>query len=80
MLTWMLPAASLLNALESEQEGEANGRSPAACAAASPAFAIPPPALPAACRTLLEQHQWCLVCEAPADCASVAVSLRVSAG
>jgi len=46
-------------------------------AAASPTFAIPPPAVPASCRGLLERHEWCLLCEATSS-DQLAVQLRVS--
>ncbi|KAI7838354.1 hypothetical protein COHA_007922 [Chlorella ohadii] len=80
MLTWTLPAAHRRQALGAEgSDGNvAAGTAVAAsmsAAAASPTFAIPPPALPASCRGLLERHEWCLVCETAAP-DQLAVQLR----
>lgn len=75
MLTWTLSATSLHGALAAKGvQGTAMATTSAA--GASPPFAIPPPALPTACRELMERHEWCLVCET--DGAGMKVQLRVS--
>lgn len=76
MLTWTLPTTSLHQALAAKGE-QATAMATNSAACASPPFAIPPSALPSACRALLERHEWCLVCRAPgAD--QLLVQLRVS--
>jgi hypothetical protein len=49
------------------------GRPAAACV--SRPFGMPPPSLPAACKDLLAEHRWCLVCVLANG---VSMSLRVS--
>ncbi|EFN57062.1 hypothetical protein CHLNCDRAFT_143806 [Chlorella variabilis] len=67
--TWRLRLSELLPSLEAcGGGGRGSGGEPRARGSqcTSLPFRIPRAALPAACRGLVEQHRWCLVCEAAA--------------
>lgn len=86
--TWRLRLSELLPSLEAcGGGGRGSGGEPRARGSqcTSLPFRIPRAALPAACRGLVEQHRWCLVCEAAAAGRgrrgpTLGVSLRVSDG